>query len=120
MRKASRLTVAYLIGVMLLSSIDIVYESFETAEATDWCVVAGLRGGAVMIGSWRGGFKSGLLIDVHPPQFLPVPFFASAGPDSGVAAIAVWFLAGVAWSIHLLLQRRARRLQDPRLGTPEK
>lgn len=119
MRKTFRLTLAYLIGVVLLSTIDVVYESFETAESTDWLEVAGLRGGAVMIGSWRGGFASGLLMDVHLPQFLPVPFLAGAGPDSGVVAIAVWFLAVVAWIIHLLLRLRARRLHDARLGTPE-
>lgn len=114
------LTVAYLIGVVLLSSIDVVYERFETGESTDWNEVAGLRGGAVMIGSWRRGSTSGLLMDVHLPQFLPVPFFAGAGPDSGVVAIAVWFLAVVAWIVHLLLRLRARRFQEARLGTPEK
>ncbi len=120
MRKTSRLTVAYLVGVVLLSSIDVVYERFETGESTDWNEVAGLRSGAVFVGSWRRGFTSGLLMDFHLPQFLPVPFFAGAGPDSGVTAVAVWFLALVAWIIHMLLRLRARRFQEARLGTPEK
>lgn len=121
MRKTSRLTVAYLIGVLLLSSIDVVYEWFETGESTGWSEVAGLQGGAVFIGSWRHSFTSGLLMDVHLPQFLPIPFFTGAGPDSGVVAIAVWFLAVVVWLIHLLLLRlRARRFQDARPSAPGK
>jgi hypothetical protein len=59
-------------------------------------------------------------MDVHLPQFFPVPFFAGTGPDSGVVAVAVWFLAAVAWIIHLLLRLRAQRFQEARLGTPEK
>ncbi len=119
------MTVAYLIGVVLLSSIDVVYEWFspfvsETGESTDWCAVAGIRAGAAMVASHYGGFAGGLMTDVHLPQFSPLPFFAGAGPDSGGVFIAVWFLASVAWIIHLLLRLRARRLQDARLGAPEK
>src|SRR5262245_11770386 len=107
MRKASLLTVAYLAGVVLLSSLDIVYERSATGASNEWNEVAGLRNGAVMVGSWPPGPSRGLQMDVHPPEILTAPFFVGAGPDSGVVAVAVWFLAAVAWIIHMLLRLRA-------------
>jgi hypothetical protein len=119
------LTAAYFIGAVLLSSIDVVYEWLsplvsDTGESIDWCAVAGLRAGAVVVANHDGGFAGGLVTDVHLPQFSPFPFFAGAGPDGGGVAIAVWFLAVVAWIIHFLMLRlRARRFREAHLSTPE-
>jgi hypothetical protein len=125
MLKTSRLTAAYLIGVLVLSSIDVIYEWFsplvsETGQSTDWYEVAGLRAGAVAVGSYYGGFTRGLVTDIHLPQFFPLPFFAGAGPEGGVVGIAVWFLGVAAWIIHLLVRLRARRFPGTPLNTPEK
>lgn len=125
MREALHLVIAYSLGAVLLSSIDVTYEWFdplisETGESTDWCFLVGLKIGAIGVVHHYGGFADGLVMDLHVPQFLPLPFFAGTGPDSGGVAIAVWFLAAVAWIIHSLLRLRTRRFRDTQLSTPEK
>jgi hypothetical protein len=84
-------------------------------------VAAFQRSLTVVVANHDGGFASGLVTDVHLPQFSPFPFFAGAGPDGGGVAIAVWFLAVVAWIIHFLMLRlRARRFPGTHPSTPEK
>ena len=120
-----RLTAAYLIGVLSLSSIDVTYDWFsplvdETGQSTDWCVGVGLKAGALVSTNHDGSFPSGLVTDVHLPQFLPSPFFVAVGPGSGVVAITVWFLGLVAWAIHLLVRLGVRRFRDARFSTARK
>ncbi len=113
-----RLTAAYLIGVLLLSSIDVTYNWFsplvnEAGQSTDWYEMVGLRAGFVLVANHEGRPADGIVTGVHLPQFSPpLPFFAGAGPEGGVVVIAVWFLDLVAWSIHLLIRLRARRFPD--------
>ncbi len=126
MLKTSRLTAAYVLGVLLLSSIDVYYEwlepllDSETGQSINWCGVTGLRVGTVGVGSHEGGFPDGLAMDVHRPRFPPFLFYAGAGPESGVAVVAVWFLGLVAWTSHLLVRLLARQLRGRRLGTSGK
>ena len=105
------LTAAYLVGVLLFSSIDISGPYFsplglETVPSTDSYEVVGLRAGAVVVGSYHGKYTHGLLTDIHRPQFFRMPFFAAAVPEGGVVEMAVWFLGVIAWTIHLLLRLR--------------
>ncbi len=112
-----RLLIAYVLGAVLLSSVDVTYEWIEpviseAGESLDWCLQLGLRSGAIGVVHHDGGWASGLVMSLHAPQFLPLPFFAAAGPGGGGVAVAVWFLAAGAWTIHVLLRLRAPRRPD--------
>jgi hypothetical protein len=119
MSRTIRLIVVYAVGALLLSCVDVVYETFspltdsESGESIDWCDLAGLRGGALLVGHREGGSAGGLMMEAHLPQLPPAPFFAGTGPESGGVFVAVWLLLGVAACLHLVL-RRARRVSDKR------
>lgn len=118
----SRLTAAYVIGVLLLSSIDVVYERFspltnEAGQSTDWYEMAGIRAGVLMVANHEGRGADGVVAEVHLPRFSAVPFFAGAGPEGGVMVIAVWFLGFVSWIVHFLMRLRARWLAETRLSS---
>lgn len=104
--RLSRLMVVYVMAVVVLSSVDIVYESFsplvsETGEATDWWAFAGLRAGYLAVGHSELG-SAGLGMGVHLPRFSAVPFFAGTGPDSGGVFVAVWLVGLLAWTTHVV------------------
>ncbi|HEU5323772.1 MAG TPA: hypothetical protein VFX28_23420 [Methylomirabilota bacterium] len=110
-----RLTLGYLLAVLVLGSVDVTFEWFspsatESGESVQWdTMVVGLRAGAVVLSGHGGKSAAGLAADVHAPRFLELPYFVAVGPDSGGVAVAVWLVAGVAWSVHALLRLRARR-----------
>lgn len=121
----SRLTAAYVAGVLVLSSIDVVYEWFsplvnEAGQSTDWYEIAGIRAGYLMVANHEGRGADGIVAEVHLPRFSAVPFFAGAGPEGGVVVVAVWFLGLVAWTVHLLVCLRARRPAETRPSAPGK
>jgi hypothetical protein len=94
-----RLLVLYVIGVVLLSSIDVAYEWLsplkdrEAATPTEWYSVVGLRSGVMMLANREPpGPAKGLSLDVHGPAFFPFPFYAGAGPEGGGIFLTVWFI----------------------------
>lgn len=81
-----RLTAVYLIGVLLLSSIDVIYEWFsplvnEAGQSTGWYEMVGLRAGFVLVANHEGRPADGFVTGVHLPQFSPrCPFFPALAP----------------------------------------
>jgi hypothetical protein len=112
MNKTLRLALVYLSVAIALASIDIVYEYSsplvsESGETTEWHGEVGLRAGAIFLSNYEGP-ATGLIAEVHIPKFVPFPFFAGAGPEGGGIFIMVWFVAVLAFGIHLLLRSRPR------------
>ncbi len=110
MGKAARLLILYIIGVVLLSSIDITYEWLspltnpEVTTPIEWYSFIGLRNGAIWLANREPpGPADGLLLDVHAPAFFPLPFYAGAGPEGGAIVLAVWFIGLIVWITHSLL-----------------
>jgi len=111
-----RLLVVYVIGVVLLSSIDVTYEWLSplkdrgAATPTEWYAIVGLRSGVMMLANREPpGPAEGLSLDVHGPAFFPFPFYAGAGPEGGGIFLTVWFIGLILWVAHSLLRLPRRR-----------
>ena len=109
MQKAARLLILYVIGIVLLSSIDVTYEWLsplekrEDAAAVEWYATGGLRQGLLLLGNHEPpGAADGLSLGVHVPKFFLVPFYAGAGPEGGGVILSVWFVGLIIWIIHAL------------------
>jgi hypothetical protein len=116
MKRAIRGLVAYLIAVVLLSSIDITYvwlwplpPGGESTTPTEWYRSVGLGRGVVMLANHELADRGvGLSIDVHVPEFVPIPFLAAGGPEGGGVLLSVWFIALVLWCGHMLWRGGAK------------
>ncbi len=111
-----RLLILYVIGVVLLSSIDVTYEWLspikdrESATLTEWYSVAGLRNGVIALANREPpGPADGLSLAVHWPTFFPLPLYAGAGPRGGAIILTVWFTGFILWITHSLLRLARRR-----------
>ena len=114
MKRNLRLLAWYLVGVLLLSSVDITYEWFspltlDDGTTVDWYGFVGLRGGAVGTGNNETGPATALSLGLHAPQFVPLPFYVGGGPEGGGMFVSIWFLGLVVWSAHALFRMRAGR-----------
>jgi hypothetical protein len=106
----------YVIGVVLLSSVDVTYEWLspltggEAATPIEWYVIIGLRKGLMAFANREPpGPADGFLLDVHEPAFFPLPFYAGAGPEGGIIFVTVWFMGFIMWVTHALLRLARRR-----------
>jgi hypothetical protein len=52
-------------------------------------------------GGWR--FRA------HLPEFMPIPVWAGAGPESGGLYVATWFALGLIAAVHFQLLARRRQ-----------
>lgn len=108
MMKAARLLVLYVVGIVLLSCIDVTYEWLsplgrsEDAAAVEWYATAGLRQGLLLLGNHEPPGAAGLSLGTHAPKFFLVPFYAAAGPEGGGVVLSLWFVGLIAWIVHAL------------------
>jgi len=114
MKRNLRLLAWYLVGVLLLSSVDITYEWFSPLTLDDgttvkWYGFVGLRGGAVGTGNNETGPATALSLSLHAPKLIPLPFYAGGGPEGGGIFVSIWFLGLVVWSAHALFRTRSGR-----------
>src|SRR6266487_4259419 len=96
----ARLTIAYILAVVVLSSADLTYEWCAPLSGperrVDWYSQIGLISGALVYGNHEppgGGMFTGL----HLPRLPPMPFYAGAGPEGGGILVAIWFLGSIVW-----------------------
>lgn len=105
------LAAAYFLAVLASSSVSATFEwasPIDTPEGPyDYYTEVGLRNGTLVAGGHDppGG---GWMLDVGWPRFMPLPVYAGAGPESGGACVATWFLIGAVAVVHFLIGRRRR------------
>jgi hypothetical protein len=115
MKKNLRLLAFYLVPIALLSSVNIAYEwssplPIEDGTTVPWYCSAGLRNGAVIFGNHEGDPEAaGLILTLHVPEFIPVPFYVGVGPEGGGVFIAIWFIGLAAWGSQALWRMRSKR-----------
>jgi hypothetical protein len=105
-----RSLIFYLIGVVLLSSVDVSYvwldplEGTESATPIQWYSMVGLRNGAMFLGNHESAIE-GFSFKAHVPVIFPIPVYAGVGPEGGGIFLTVWFIALLLWVTRSLLRR---------------
>jgi len=113
-RRASQSWVgsALVCGVLslVLVSLDATYEWYAPVEAegewAPWYGEVGVRDGVIVWGNHEppGG---GVSLHLRAPRFMPLPFYAGAGPEGGGVYLAAWLPA-----LFLFVGSRLRRPQS--------
>lgn len=104
---------AYIVATAVLASIDATYEWYSPIDSSegrsDWYSVAGLRSGALLLGSHEPPSYGRFQLSLHVPELCPLPFYVGAGPEGGAAIVAVWLVCALGGGAHFLVRARRQR-----------
>ena len=112
MTSPARLALFYVLAVVAISSVSLTFESSSPIDTSEgpvaWVSEVGLRNGVFVLAGHEppGG---GWLFRCHLPEFMPIPVWAGAGPESGGLYVATWFTIGLLASVHFLIRARRRK-----------